>query len=549
MLRTVGQGPCDDVDEDFAEETGGLLGCRYNDTDGTVSTMIHRGNLMYFISWKDADVGGGEGPVMPGETDASRIEECEYIDLVVIGNIRPDWFLDKRGDDTDVQYLGNQHVYYSANDTSAVPRLVKQWRKKDFASQYFTMSIMENPPNKLRQDANASVEDGMHWPLILNVPGEGFGDDFLQVYRDHRLLDPEADAGLFELIENYEALGGVCRDLRANATADGGGGAMIGPPVLEEEEKIPSNLEVDPMSWFTNEYTFSPVWDESSASSASAVTDEIPPASSSASHSSSSGGVSPPTIEVSDRLAVESCADGAGSVRVSFHFRDVEPDADGLLPWMAIGYRASDVCAMTPPEGGPTPMVLLLQTDAGVAPVAYKALLLPEAKGASDEAFTTMTSSMKALSDEGGYSDVLVTTAASSSAEVSRSSPSFPGEIEGTVSVRFKHTPVDASAAAGGMMYYTYAIGTTSLLGFHATRGCFEVLAAPCGDGMSEGGGGLDGGSDEEEEEEDAASDLVGGGEAASAVVAAPASSSNDAALVRGAVFALSAIVAALIGW
>ena len=151
---------------------------------------------------------------------------------------------------------------------------------------------------------------------------------------------------------------------------------------------------------------------------------------------------------------------------------------------------------------------------------------------------------------------MLVTSAASSSssAEVSRSSQSSPGEVmDGTVSLRFKHTPVDASAAAGSVMYYTYAIGTTSLLGFHETRGCFEVPAAPCGDGMPVDGGGLDGGANEEEVEEEkeegVASDLVGGGEAASAVVAAPASSSNDAALARGAVFVLSAIVAALIGW
>ena len=89
---------------------------------------------MYFVTWKEADVDAGEDPVLPGETDASRIEECQFIDLVVIGNIRPDWFLDKRGDDTDVQYLGNQHVYYADADNSTVPRLVKQWRKKDFAS-------------------------------------------------------------------------------------------------------------------------------------------------------------------------------------------------------------------------------------------------------------------------------------------------------------------------------------------------------------------------------------------------------------------------------
>lgn len=44
LLRTIGQGPCEDVDEDFAEQTG-FLGCRHNDTDGTVSTMIHKGNL------------------------------------------------------------------------------------------------------------------------------------------------------------------------------------------------------------------------------------------------------------------------------------------------------------------------------------------------------------------------------------------------------------------------------------------------------------------------------------------------------------------------
>ncbi len=216
----------------------------------------------------------------------------------------------------------------------------------------------------------------MHWPLILNIPGEGFGDDFLQVYGDHRLLDSEADAGLFELIENYEALGGVCVDLRANATA-GGKGATIGQPVLEEEDKIPSNLEVDPMSWFTSEYTFSPVWDASSSSSSLSAVAADPESTS----LSSSGGASPPTIEVSDRPAVESCTDGAGSVRVPFHFRVVGPDADGLLPWMAVGYRSSDVCAMTPTDGGPTPILLLLQADADAAPVANKASLLPEAKG------------------------------------------------------------------------------------------------------------------------------------------------------------------------
>ena len=164
LLRTVGQGPCEDIDEDFAEQ--GFLGCRYNNTDGTMSTMIHRENLMYFISWKEDET----NPVQVGERDASKIEECTMLNMAVVGNIRPDWFMDKRGDDTDVQYLGNQHVYYADGQ---IPKLVKQWRKKDFASQYFVMSMTGNPPNMLEQDPEAPVEDNMHWPLILNVPGEG----------------------------------------------------------------------------------------------------------------------------------------------------------------------------------------------------------------------------------------------------------------------------------------------------------------------------------------------------------------------------------------
>jgi hypothetical protein len=127
--------------------------------------------MMYFVSWKD------DADVEPGETDASKIEDCSSINLQVIGNIRPDWFLDARGDDTDVQYLGNQHVFYNE-----LPKLVKQWRKKDFASQYFTMSMLENNPSKMADNGtNVKPEDTIKWPLILNIPGEGFGDDMLQV--------------------------------------------------------------------------------------------------------------------------------------------------------------------------------------------------------------------------------------------------------------------------------------------------------------------------------------------------------------------------------
>ena len=111
----------------------------------------------------------------------SQILDCTWLDLAIVGNIRPDWFLDDRGDDTDVQYLGNQHVYtYAVNDitssstsdstTTTTPRLVKQWRKKDFASQYFTMSMLANPYNSTNTNdtVKALAENNIHWPIVLN---------------------------------------------------------------------------------------------------------------------------------------------------------------------------------------------------------------------------------------------------------------------------------------------------------------------------------------------------------------------------------------------
>ena len=98
-----------------------------------------------------------------------------------------------------MQYLGDQHVYYA---DGALPKLVKQWRKKDFASQYFVMSMMGNPPNRLEKNEGVPAEDNMHWPLILNMPGEGFVDDMIQVYRNHELLKEDAEEDLFKLVEN-----------------------------------------------------------------------------------------------------------------------------------------------------------------------------------------------------------------------------------------------------------------------------------------------------------------------------------------------------------
>merc|ERR1712072_887872 len=90
---------------------------------------------------------------------------------------------------------------------------------------------------------SSNKEGDVHWPLILNVPGEGFGDDFLQSYKNHRVLTDDDD-DLFELVENLEAIGGSCP--LVSGMTDDNGDATLGPPTLEVH--IPSNLEVDPNS-------------------------------------------------------------------------------------------------------------------------------------------------------------------------------------------------------------------------------------------------------------------------------------------------------------
>lgn len=471
VLRTIGQSPCpeENIDPEFAEK--GLLGCWKNQTD-YMTTMLHLGNMMYFLSYHD----NVTDALRPGETDASKIAECTSIDLAVIGNIRPDWFLDKRGDDTDVQYLGNQHVYYSDENRTSIPKLVKQWRKKDFASQYFVMSMMGNPPHRLENKTdNVPVEDTLHWPLILNIPGEGFGDDQLQVYRNHALLTDDDD-DLFTLVERYEALGGVCGNARG---ADDEGGD-IGPPVLEEEAYIPSDLEVDPNSWVSNEYTFSPVWqvptqemgDENDANAQDA-----------ASNADSSGKAN---TRVSDRLTVQSCHDTtANTIDLSFHFHDMASSSStALLPWMAIGYRSSDVCSMTPLEGGSTPLVLVATPPNESAPSVYKTELPPEAKSMSSEAFASMYANMIPLKDVGGddgvvYMDVVLESPlladATGVARASSSSP-FGGEDD-VVSLHYRQS-LDGDSTPEAM-YLMYAIGMSSELGIHETRGCFELVSFP----------------------------------------------------------------------
>ena len=151
--------------------------------------------------------------------------------------------------------------------------------------------------------------------------------------------------------------------------------------------------------------------------------------------------------------------------------------------------------------------------------------------------------------EEADYSDVSVTLADNSSSssssssmasvtavEVSRSSPSSLAEEDGTVSLHFKHAPAVDAPAVGGTMYFTYAIGSTSRLGNHETRGCFEIPVTLCDDEIP-GGGDEEG--DANDDEEDAVTDLGNEMEAVSGDPAAPSS-------FRGARFALLSIMPAL---
>jgi len=412
-------------------------------------TMIHKGSKMYFITWKNTT------DARVGSTDPSMIAECNYMDLAVIGNIRPDWFLDDMGDDTDVQYLGDQHVYYA----STVPRLVKQWRKKDFASQYFTMSVSGNPPSK-----NATELDSIHWPLVLNIPGEGFGDDMLQFYQNHAMLTDEDD-DLFELVENLEAAGGSCPLI--SGMRDDGEEASFGPPTLEVH--VPSNLEVDENSWFTNVYTFSPVW--------------RPPLKVDAGIAGASEGIA---VTESGRVSVESCFDPAAkAVRLSVEFRDIElsETAEGSkLPWLSIGYREDERCAMTPVGGEDSRLVMVMQSAEDDYPRVYAASMGPATKSFNQEAIGGIYESLWPLENSIGYSAVGLSVPMLSGgfepAVMSRSTPStsvvlsFGKEFE---------SPPEA-------MNLMYAIGMSNTLGIHSSRSCFAVTEFPaCSNSVSNG--------------------------------------------------------------
>ena len=423
VQRGLGQAPCDpeNVDQDFSE--GPLRACRRNSDE--YSTMIHRGSKMLFISWKN----GTE----VGSSDPANIVDCNYLDLSVVGNVRPDWFLDDRGDSTDVQYLGDQHVFHDGE-----PRLVKQWRKMDFANQYFVMSMLGNPK-----------DDGIHWPMILNVPGEGFGDDFLQIYTNQTLLTDDDDY-LFLLDEALEGIGGSCPMM------EGFGDGTPGPPT-NSEVHVPSNLERDPNSWFSNVYTYSPVWEPEE-------------------DDSEMGDNSGPTgiaVTEADRVTVQSCYDGQTSaVRMSVEFQDIElVGATQTIPWMALGFRETEDCLMTPRSGADTPIVLVMHSALEENANVYSGSLPPMARSGNEEAVSSIYPTLTPLTEAESFSNVNLQLPMGFTS-IARSDASLASD---SVLLEFSQA-VDSIPET---MYLMYAIGSQSTLGFHATRSCFEVTEFP----------------------------------------------------------------------
>lgn len=441
VRRGIGQGPCENIDTEQTEE--GVMAC-ISDQDvaagDPMTTMIHRGSLMYFITWKNST------DVKVGETNTSLIEECSYLDLVVIGNIRPDWFLDDRGDDTDVQYLGNQHIYYA----SGTPRLAKQWRKKDFASQYFTMSVAGNPLTKNSTDPV--------WPLVLNIPGEGFGDDMLQVYENHTLLSDDDD-DIFELVKNLEANGGSCPLVTSGMGLDGEESeASFGPPVSEVH--VPSNLEVDDNSWFTSVYTYSPVWQ--------------PPMKSEMASGASAMGVA---VTQAERVTVESCYDPTTKmVKLSVEYQDIDaiPTESGMqLPWLALGYREDEICSMTPVSGGDSKIILVSQAPKVNFPKPYIGMMGPNTKRFDQSAFGAIYDSLWALDEAVGYKDISLAApmlGGVGGAMLSRSATPN-GSVVLSFSQEFDEKPE--------VMHLMYAIGMSPSLGVHTSRSCFEIVEFP----------------------------------------------------------------------
>jgi len=351
------------------------------------STMLHRGDKMFFINYmKDGTA------------------TCTYLDMIV-GNIRPDWYMDNRGAATSVQFLGNQHIY-PMNSSGARPTLVKQWRKKDFADMYFVMSV-----------ANEPDKDGVHWPIQMNVPGEGFGPDGLQSYWNHEQFGEEEVDAIFFVDRDLD-----CKPHSYGEMEGEGGG---GPPDMGEKE-IPSKLNVDEAGWFELEYTASPQGPSLAramfaAQGKSGAKDAKP--------------TRPGFVDLSGQGSLQVCKQSSGKVHVTANF----PSASG---WGAVGIRPSERCRMVP----------------ATAHVTHKL------GGDSDWSVHTgdLSNDMRSGSSAGFVANAKV----AQGVEVVRA--------DGGLVMSFT-----TDAPTGDEIHFSFALGKSAEMSYHSSRGCASVGNIP----------------------------------------------------------------------
>ena len=244
---------------------------------------------------------------------------------------------------------------------------------------------------------------------------------------------------------------------------DGESEASIGPPTTEVH--VPSNLEVDENSWFTNVYTFSPVWQ--------------PPMK----IENDTAGPTTVAVTEAERIKVESCYDESSkSVQLSFEFKDIEaiPTATGMeLPWMAIGYRQDEVCSMIPLDGGDTGLVMISKSSDDSSPNVYMATMGPNTKRFDPNAISGIYESFQPLEATFGFKDISLATPMLGGADGSMITRST--SPNGSVILSFSQQFVEKPDA----MHLMYAIGMSATLGIHESRSCFDIVEFPSCSTMS----------------------------------------------------------------
>lgn len=279
----------------------------------------------------------------------------------------------------------------------------------------------------------------MHGPLTLdlpcllslhcncrNIPGEGFGDDMLQEYTEHRILT-DADDDLFKLDEIFKANGGQCIDRSSSGSGGPPGGGKA----------IPSNLEKDDKWWRTIEYTYSPIWQPPAAS--------IRPI-----------GEGAPK-EVGAGVTSNACVTGANG-----NILELELVFDLPSPaWAAVSFVKDEKCTMTPSDGSDGEVVYAQPEDGGVVSVQYG----------------TLPASLKRFN--AGANNALLTSLVplEDTEDFSGGSASFK---DGKMAVSFSRSYPESLKTTE--LHLSYAFGSSPALSYHSGRGCFKLSDLPaCG--------------------------------------------------------------------